>query len=86
MTITRDKKLVVDLVKNKTMYAIKWEQGGVLPEFLGGYYTDIPTAQSKINLYMQGIGCAETRSRKGKWAKDQARKKATEEKETVING
>ena len=50
MTITRDKKLVVDLVKSKTMYAIKWENGGVLPEFLGGYYTDIPTAQKKINL------------------------------------
>ena len=74
MTIKRDRELLVELVKDKTMYIIKWQQGGVLPEFLGGYFTDRPTAQSKIDLYMQGIGCKEERSRKGKWAKDQARK------------
>jgi len=89
-TITRDKKLTVRLVKDKTMYVIRWEQGGPVPEFLDGYYTDVPTAQSKIDLYMQGVGCKDVRTRKGKWAKDQARKaQETPEgkvKETVLNG
>ncbi len=95
--IDKARELRVELVKDKTLYVVKWEHGGIIPAFLGGYYTDIPTAQRKIRLYMQGIGCGETNSRRGKWGKDQARKKKAAEataakaakgktEETVLNG
>lgn len=46
------KNLLIKNAHNTRFYEIVWEDGGVVPNVLKGYYTDTKTAQAAINTYI----------------------------------
>lgn len=47
------KQLGIAQVKGTALYAIKWEEGGELPEKLTGRYTNVDLAHDDIHAYLK---------------------------------
>ncbi|QXN67704.1 hypothetical protein [Vibrio phage VP41s3] len=53
MAAAKEKKLIVELVPNSgTLYSIRYEGGGQVPEFLKGEYTSYAEANRRITQYL----------------------------------
>lgn len=49
----KEKKLIVELLPNEgTLYVIRYEGGGQLPQFLEGKYTSYAEANRRITQYL----------------------------------
>jgi hypothetical protein len=54
MVARKEKKLIVELAENEgTLYKIRFEGGGQVPEFLSGKYTSYVEANRRIERYLK---------------------------------
>lgn len=49
------KQLGIAKVSNTSLFAIRWEEGGELPEELGGRFTNQDLAQKEIEGYLKRV-------------------------------
>lgn len=47
----KKKRLVIRFNKSNAMYYAAFEGGGEIPKFCGGFWTDVPRLQQRVDTY-----------------------------------